>query len=372
MTASLATLCVKTCQPKRIQLGPPPSCSLTGLVRRAGGRLFGTPMPWIESHQSLRGHPKVRRAAGALGVSVPVVVGHLHHLWWWALDHAEDGDLSRFDSTDIAIGADWAGDPDKFVAALTDCGPGGTAGFLELGGLVGDPSNQVRAVHTRLHDWWDYAGKLIARRIADRARSRAKRAKSPINGARPVDGPKTVPRRSHDGPRTVLRTQPTEPTNPTSKSVGLSPTFLLAWASWRVVKGRLTTTRPKTFAAWNKALTFLKCDEAELLRRVKRFVADRDPAYLPDFSVALSGPKKGCQFTDHSLESEASQAATRGQGNQPSLSMNVPSKSRQRADLQSQLTALEQVALERQQDGLPTEELMERVNRIRGRLKEKV
>ena len=50
-------------------------------------------------------------------------------------------------------------------------------------------------------------------------------------------------------------------------------------------------------------------------------------------------------------------------------SVNVPTAARQREDLQAQLAALEQVAKERQEDGLPTEELMERVDRLRGRLR---
>jgi len=123
-------------------------------------------MAWIESHQELGRHPKTRRLARILGISLPAAVGHLHYLWWWALDFAEDGDLSGYDSYEIAEAAMWEGDPDEFVDALIHCGPGGMAGFLDRtgdGGLV-------------LHDWDEYAGRLIERRARDRERKRRERA----------------------------------------------------------------------------------------------------------------------------------------------------------------------------------------------------
>ena len=50
---------------------------------------------WIESHQSLRDHPRKDQLAEELFVGrVPndvanyAAVGILHYLWWWALDYA--------------------------------------------------------------------------------------------------------------------------------------------------------------------------------------------------------------------------------------------------------------------------------------------
>lgn len=113
-------------------------------------------MAWIESHQELRDHPKVRRFARRLGISIPAAIGHLHLLWWWALDYAMDGDLSKYDAADIADAAQWDGDPDEFLAALMECGVGGGAGFVE----------RTDDGELLLHDWWDYAGKLIQQRTA--------------------------------------------------------------------------------------------------------------------------------------------------------------------------------------------------------------
>lgn len=116
-------------------------------------------MAWIESHQNLADHPKTRKLARILNISKPTTIGHLHCFWWWALDYADDGDISRFDSLDIAIGAEWDGDPEEFLQALI------------RSGFVDDDDG------LSIHDWWDYAGKLIERRRANAKRMRDARAR---------------------------------------------------------------------------------------------------------------------------------------------------------------------------------------------------
>jgi hypothetical protein len=180
-------------------------------------------MAWIESHQDLRSNPKTRRAARRLGVSTAALSGHLHFLWHWALDHADDGDVSAFDPDDIADAAGWDGDPDEFFQALTDCGPGEKAGFLEPDGLIGDPNDGKRSP-LALHDWWEYAGKLVAKRRKDAERkAKARSSPAPVEApsdATPEESPPDVPRTSDgrrtDGARTarVPNTTQPNPTNP--------------------------------------------------------------------------------------------------------------------------------------------------------------
>ncbi len=167
-------------------------------------------MAWIESHQELRDHPKVKKAARLLGVPRPLVVGYLQYLWWWAMDYAQDGDLSGYTPEDIADAISWEGDPVALVDALVECGPIGKQGFLER-------TSDGRLL---LHDWYEYAGKLIDRRETERERQRKRRAVSP---QRPQDVPLTkegvlVQRTPDVGPTTAgtvpNRTQPTEPTKP--------------------------------------------------------------------------------------------------------------------------------------------------------------
>lgn len=110
---------------------------------------------WIESHQELGRHPKTRKLARLLSTSIPTVVGHLHFFWWWALDFAQDGDLSRFEAQEVADAALWDGDANEFYCALV------TAGFVDEGG-------ETRTIH----DWDDYAGKIIDRRKANAEKQR--------------------------------------------------------------------------------------------------------------------------------------------------------------------------------------------------------
>ncbi|WP_067931222.1 hypothetical protein [Alicyclobacillus kakegawensis] len=65
-------------------------------------------MAWIESHQELARHPKTKKLARELNDTVRGAIGLLHLLWWWAMDYAEDGDLSRFDYEDIADAVMWS------------------------------------------------------------------------------------------------------------------------------------------------------------------------------------------------------------------------------------------------------------------------
>jgi len=123
-------------------------------------------MAWIESNQELARHPKAIKAARVLGISIPAVVGHLHFLWWWCLEYAQDGDLSRFDVSDIADAAGWEGDAEVFVTALINCGPGDSIGFIEQTDLG-----------LAIHDWMNYAGRLIEKRQANTKRMQSARAK---------------------------------------------------------------------------------------------------------------------------------------------------------------------------------------------------
>lgn len=153
-------------------------------------------MAWIESHQSLGNHPKTKKAARLLGVSKVQVVGHLTYLWWWALDYAQDGNLSRFDDPEIADGAQWEGDAGEFVAAIKD------AGFINAQGA--------------LNDWDDYAGKLIDRRQANATRMRAARSSQKREGAQHVHSTEhaRVERPNRTVPNTTEQNRSNDPPTP--------------------------------------------------------------------------------------------------------------------------------------------------------------
>ena len=111
-------------------------------------------MAWIKSEQALASHPKVHLLAKDLGISVPQAVGHLHLLWWWALDYADDGNLTRYRDF-IPSASQWVGDENLFITSLIK-------------------HNWIDEVEGKLviHDWLDYTGALIETREKDAERKR--------------------------------------------------------------------------------------------------------------------------------------------------------------------------------------------------------
>lgn len=116
-------------------------------------------MAWIESHQSLRNHRKTLRMARYLSANAIEVIGSLHCLWWWALDSAPSGFIPSQDVAIIGEAASWPGPPDVYCQALIK------AGFLD----------EVEGGY-QLHDWPDYAGKLVDRRVRNAEQMRRARA----------------------------------------------------------------------------------------------------------------------------------------------------------------------------------------------------
>lgn len=148
-------------------------------------------MAWIEFHQQLGRHPKVLRLAGKLHVHPAQTIGHLAYLWWWSLDYAPNGDLSASTSTEVAAAAVWPGNADGFLAALKE------TGWVDDDGM--------------LHDWMDYAGRLVEERRRDAERKRIFRQSSA--GCPP------------DVHRTSRVPNPTQPnsTQPNQKSTNIGP-----------------------------------------------------------------------------------------------------------------------------------------------------
>jgi len=157
-------------------------------------------MAWIESHQSLGTHLKLRRLARELRIHRAQAIGHLHFLWWWALDNAPTGNLSALAPAEIAEVAEWPGSGDAFVAAMKACR------WLDEDGMI--------------HDWMEYAGCLIQQRNKDKERKRNARSKKPPEDDPPPSSGNLNPvqRTSighpSDGVRTADVPNPTQP-NPT-------------------------------------------------------------------------------------------------------------------------------------------------------------
>lgn len=147
-------------------------------------------MAWIESHQALGHHPKTIALAEELHCSLATAVGYLHYLWWWALDYAQDGVVRTRAQAPASRASQWRGKPEVFWQALV------ATGFAD----VVDQECQTMAIH----DWSEYAGRLIVVRNKDAERKREWRRST----GRP--GPATRTSAS----RPAYTTNPTQPTGP--------------------------------------------------------------------------------------------------------------------------------------------------------------
>ncbi len=161
-------------------------------------------MAWIESHQTLREHPKTYALMEALGLPKPAVLGHLHLLWWWCVDYAPDGRFQADAVRQVARAADYLGEAGKFVGALV------AAGFLD-----------ARGDHLEVHDWehFQYHYRLMVERNErnrEQAKERMRKKRAKNNGSQDVTRNKNERYApvTECSPRTVPTNQPNQPTVP--------------------------------------------------------------------------------------------------------------------------------------------------------------
>jgi len=112
---------------------------------------------WIKSDERLANHPKVDLLATTLDIHPAQALGHLHYIWYFGLNYADDGDLTRY-RRNLSKAAKYDGDNDEFVTALID------TGWLDENGK-----------NLHIHDWLDYHGALLDQREKDRDRKRKER-----------------------------------------------------------------------------------------------------------------------------------------------------------------------------------------------------
>ena len=98
-------------------------------------------MAWIKSFQQLERHPKLALVCSKTGWNTDETVGKLHRFWWWVLDFAEDGDLSRYT-------------PDQFLSNISGKIP--CEELLKILQMANFIENNLL-----VHDWLDYAGEYL-------------------------------------------------------------------------------------------------------------------------------------------------------------------------------------------------------------------
>ncbi len=133
-------------------------------------------MAWIESHQSLLTHRKTLRLQAYLQEDRMKLIGHLHALWWWGLDNAkDDGYIGDITAKELSLAAEW-----------TSIQPGKNNDRRAIRfrkGLLDARFIDEKPDGLYLHDWFEYAGKLNLKRVADRERKRGKSGGSSVEVA---------------------------------------------------------------------------------------------------------------------------------------------------------------------------------------------
>ncbi|GIO36910.1 hypothetical protein J41TS12_17710 [Paenibacillus antibioticophila] len=117
------------------------------------------------------------------------------------MEFAQDGDVSKFEAEDIADAMEYDGDPDVLMDALI------YAGYI-------DQTETGRVIH----DWYDYAGKLIERRKSDALRKANSRRKPAEDNKDSADSPKDV-QRTTDGNGAESICNPNPNLNPNHKDI---------------------------------------------------------------------------------------------------------------------------------------------------------
>ena len=175
-------------------------------------------MAWIELHQAVWTHRKIFELASLLGIDETYAAAHAIRLWTWALDNAPDGDLSALSDRVIAFGAGWRKKPTDFVEAMVE------AGLLDRADHGDDGPRSLL-----VHDWDEYAGRLLERRQKDADRKRNSRGR-PKDVQGTSDGTATGVRRTGPDPTGPDRTGPdrtgpdrTGPEDPPDPPAGGSP-----------------------------------------------------------------------------------------------------------------------------------------------------
>jgi hypothetical protein len=128
---------------------------------------------WVD--QTVVRHRKTWHLARLAGLDAYAVVGRLVALWGWSLDGAPEGRIDAGDAVLVADVMGWRGDPEQWLAYLVQ------AGFLDErdGGLF-------------IHDWDEYAGKLMASRKANTEHKRASRERARHAGVLGTSGGREV------------------------------------------------------------------------------------------------------------------------------------------------------------------------------------
>lgn len=239
-------------------------------------------MAWIELHQNLREHRKMFACADELKVSRIQMVGILVSIWLWALDNTPNGSFENISNRTIARICDW---PEKKADALINA-------LHKTGWLDKDGESYC------IHDWYDYAGKLMERREKDRARKNKSAEKPKFSDGNPAEEPQkscaTVPNRTVQYPtvpnstvpnHNTVRTNTVDGTCETAESAPAQSAWRYFTEFWELYPVARRGDREEVWTKWKEKATSVQVAE-QIIESLKAWIdsddwADEGGRYIP-------------------------------------------------------------------------------------------
>ena len=255
-------------------------------------------LAWIEVHQSLINHKKTIILADTLSLPEPYIVGHLVSFWLWAVDNIQDGFLDDQSLRLVERSAQWQGERGALLKAMIE------VGFID----ETDEGHEI-------HDWFDYAGRLLSKKQRNAERMREARSKSkPMNKkTRATNVQRTCVARAGATNHTYLTnkkdhvpsddgTSPPSAVEVTTTKPEYSADFdefwsiyprkigkKAAYAKWKAQLHKGVTAQEMTFAATNYATECAVNATAEIyVKHAATFLGPQDPFrdYLQPVALA--------------------------------------------------------------------------------------
>jgi hypothetical protein len=210
--------------------------------------------------------------ADDLNISRIQMIGILVSIWLWALDNAQDGMLQGVSDKTIARVCDF---PEKKAGKLMEA--------LHKNGWL-DKSNDFYTIH----DWRDYAGKLMERREKDRERKKTSKISRKNSAGIPPEEPRnscaTVPIPYHTVPNHMLERKNMVDGTGATEDLTHAEGYLFT-AFWNAYPEHARGEREAAWEAW-KALNPTEEKAAQIMeylgswKESQRWVSDNG-AFIP-------------------------------------------------------------------------------------------
>lgn len=164
------------------------------------------------AHLSAFRHVKLKRLCSYLELSAPHALGHMEFLWAYVADCHFDGDISSLTDDDIELAAEWTGPKGVFISGAIK------AGFIDR-----DETG------TRIHDWEDWAPRMVKLRQQRRIDNRLQKKCAHSVRTTAHNGAQCAPEPNRTEPNRKSKT----PLPPLVLPQALdTPQFRNAWSEW--------------------------------------------------------------------------------------------------------------------------------------------